>query len=145
MIDSAMIDEVTGIYEGTLSKPFLEFARRQLVNATLYKGPEQRTEGRYPMMLPAMVVPIDEFNQPIDDVVEVVTRDIASTSIGLFHQEPLPPHHKRLALHMFMAGVEVNLVLQLVWRGPMGPFFGSAGWYLDRLPEFPGFSLLYRD
>jgi hypothetical protein len=138
-----MIDEVTGIYEGTLSRPFIEFARRQLVNATLYKGPDKRTEGRHPMMLPALVVPIDERNQPIDDVFEVVTRDVASTSIGLFHQEPL--NHKRLALHMFMAGTEVNLVLQIVWKGPMGPFYGSAGWYVDRLEEFPGFALLYRD
>lgn len=133
-----MIDEVTGVYHGSLTKPFLEFARRQLVNATLHGGNEKRLEARHPMMLPALVVPIDERNFPVDETIEVVTRDVASTSIGLFHQEPLDPRHKRLALQMFMVGNEVNLVLQVVWRGPMGPFFGSAGWYLDRLDSFPG-------
>ena len=135
-----MIDEVTGIYSGTLSRPFLEFARRQLVNATLYRGAERRLEDRHPMMLPGLVVPVDESNQTIGEVSEVVTRDVATSSIGLFHQEPFD--EKRLALHMHMSGTKVNLIIKVIWKGPMGPFFGSAGWYVDKIDDFPGWPLM---
>ena len=90
------------------------------------------------MMLPALIVPVDEFNRPIGKIIEVVTRDVATSSIGLFHPDPLD--QKRFALHMVMSGAEVNLVVQIIWKGPMGPFFGSAGWYIEKLNEFPGFA-----
>lgn len=130
-----MIDEVSDGYTGQLSKPFIEFARRQLVNATRYCAVERRAEERHPMLIPAIVVPVDDDNRPIGDPMEVVTRDVASTSIGLFHEGPL--RNKRMALRMKLAGAEVNLLLQVIWHSEMGPFFGSAGWYVKKLDEFP--------
>lgn len=132
---SDIIDEVSASYVGKLSQPFLNFARRQLVNASGYSSVEVRSEERQPMMLPAVVVAIDDFDHPLGEVHEVVTRDVASTSIGLLHEEALK--HKRVALRMMLAGAEVNLVLQIVWQSEMGPYFGSAGWYVKKLNEFP--------
>ncbi len=130
-----IIDEVSQDYDGTLSREFIEFARRQLVNASTYRGSEKRGEGRQPMMLHAMVVPIDENNQAIGRPIEVVTRDVASTSIGLFHEQPL--EHKRHALKMRMAGVDICVVVSRIWMGEMGPFYGSAGWFVEQLSELP--------
>ena len=131
-----MIDEVTTEYCGAMSREFLEFARRQLVNATMYKGSEKRGEDRHPMMLPVLMVEIDEDNSPKGEVFEAVTRDIAESSIGLFHENCLG--RSRYSLQMDMAGVEVNLVVKLIWTGPMGPFFGSAGWFEKRSSKFAG-------
>ena len=130
------LEEQQASYEGSLSKPFLAFTRRQLVNALLHKGQEKRREHRHPMIIPAFVVPVNEDNEPIGDAFEVMTRDVASASIGLFHEEPL--RYKRLILNMILANTEVNLIIQIIWRGALGPFYGSAGWYVERVDSFPG-------
>jgi hypothetical protein len=122
-------------YTGTVSKELVDFARRQLVNATLYKGDERRREDRHPMMVPVLAVAVDENNQPLGDPFEAITRDVAATSIGLFHAEPIK--HDRLAIHMTLANTDVDLVIRLMWRRPMGPFYGSAGVYLEKLDRFP--------
>ena len=130
-----MIQTATYGYTGQLSSELVAFARRQLVNATLYKGDRRRREERHPMMLPVLVVPVDEDNQPISVPFEVITRDVAATSIGLIHAEQMP--HDRIAIHMTLANTEVDLVVELKWREPLGPFYGSGGDYLERLDRFP--------
>ncbi len=122
-------------YTGTLSSELVAFARRQLVNATLYKGDQRRREQRHPMMLPVLAVPVDDDNQPIGDPFEVITRDVAATSIGLIHAEQM--RHDRIAIHMTLANTDVDLVVELKWKGPLGPFYGSGGDYLERLDRFP--------
>ena len=130
-----MIQTATYGYTGQLSSELVAFARRQLVNATLYKGDQRRREERHPMMLPVLAVSVDESNQPIGDPFEVITRDVAATSIGLIHAEHMP--HDRIAIHMTLANTEVDLVVELKWREPLGPFYGSGGAYLERLDRFP--------
>ena len=130
-----MIDEVSASYQGTLSRSFVEFARRQLVNASMFHDPEQRNEDRHPMMLPVLMVPVNESNEPIGTVTEAITRDIASTSIGLFHENPM--ECERAVLHLKMAGVPVNMSVKIIGADEMGPFYGSAGWYTEKLDAFP--------
>lgn len=91
------------------------------------------------MMLPVLAVPVDEDNQPIGHVFEMVTHDVASTSIGLFHEASLTA--KRPAIQLVLAGIQVKLILQVIWKSPMRPFYGSAGWYREKLNRFPGDSL----
>lgn len=86
-------------------------------------------------MLPVLIVPIDDQNEPIHDVFEVVARDISSNSIGLLQVEPLK--HERYAIHFEMADEVVDLVLAIIWKSPMGPFYGSAGRFIERLENFP--------
>lgn len=122
-------------YTGTVSKELVDFARRQLVNATLYKGDERRREERHPMMVPVLAVGVDENNQPLGEPFDAITRDVATTSIGLFHAEPIL--HERLAIHMTLANTDVDLVITMKWKSPMGPFYGSAGVYVEKLDRFP--------
>lgn len=124
-------------YTGTLPQELVDFARRQLINAVLYKGDERRREQRYPMMLPILVVPVNTSNQAIGQTFEVISRDIASNTIGLFHVERIV--HPRLAIYMKLANTDVNLVIEVTWEGPLGPFRGLAGRYLEKLDQFPGY------
>lgn len=122
-------------YTGTLSSSLVAFAKRQLVNATLYKGDQRRREQRHPMMLPVLTVGVDQANAPISEPFEVITRDVAPASIGLLHAEHMP--FERIAIHFELAKTNVDLVIELKWREPMGPFYGSGGVYSARLDSFP--------
>ena len=67
---------------------------------------------------------------------EVISRDVSSKSIGLFHTDEI--EHERIAIHMNLADTEVNLIVALKWHSPMGPFYGSGGEYVEKLDQFPG-------
>ncbi|MGI9473957.1 MAG: hypothetical protein ACR2NZ_20605 [Rubripirellula sp.] len=122
-------------HTGNLPKELVDFARRQFVNATYYRGGERRSEQRHVLMIPVVVVCVDEDNQPLDEPFEVITRDVSATSVGLFHTDEIK--HDRIAVHMLLAGTEVNLIVSLKWRSPMGPFYGSGGIYIEKLEQFP--------
>lgn len=118
-----------------LPRELVDFARRQFVNATLYKGDERRREYRHPMVLPVRAVAVDFDAKPIGEPFDVITRDVSSTSIGVIHTNLVQSEY--LAIRLPMAGIEVNLMIELLWSGAMGPFYGAAGRYLRRLSEFP--------
>ena len=100
-----------------LSREFIDFARRQLVNATMFRTPNRRQEERFPMMLPIVAVAIDENNEPISEVFEMISRDVASATIGLFHQEPL--QHDRFAIRLCLAQTMTDLAVELIWQNQM--------------------------
>ncbi|MCM2369189.1 hypothetical protein [Aporhodopirellula aestuarii] len=129
-------------YSGTLSPELVAFARRQFVNATLYKGRQRRREERFPMTVPVVGVAVDELNQPTSDPFEMITRDVGAKSIGLIHEDPMI--HDRIAVHLEMGGADVDLVVVLKWRDALGPFYGSGGIYLERLERFPGHLVLHQ-
>ena len=118
-----------------LPKELVDFARRQVVNAILYKGDERRREERQPMMVPVRAVVVDEENQPLGDPFDLITRDISSNTIGLIYTEPVDA--ERMVVEFSIAGTTVTLVTETIWSGPLGPFYGCAGRYIDRLTEFP--------
>lgn len=53
----------------------------------------------------------------------------------LIHLVPIPA--ERLALHMVLVNTEVNLVARVVWRGPLGPFYGTGAEFISKLQHFP--------
>ena len=118
-----------------LSKELADFARRQLVNATLNGGIDRRREKRHAMMVPVLAVPVDDQNQPLGDPFQAITRDLCATSVGLIHADPI--EHDRLAIAMTIADTNVNLVISMTRKTPMGPFYGSAGKFVERLDRFP--------
>ena len=130
-----MQNQVVEPASASLSKEFVSFARRQLVNATMFHSPNRRDEDRFPMMLPVIAVAVDEHLQPASDVFEMISRDVASASIGLFHPEPLT--HERFVIRLDLAQTMTNLLIELIWQSQMGPFHGSAAKYLKKLEHFP--------
>ena len=121
---------------GHLPKELVDFARRQIVNATMFKGDERRNEGRHYMLLPVRVVPVDPFNQPTGAAYDLVTRDISASAISMLHTEQIVD--QRLAIQLRIGGEIVNVVIDVVWSEPLGPFYGAGGEFREKLDRFPG-------
>ena len=119
----------------TIPQELFDFARRQVVNALLYKGDERRREGRHPMVVPVRMVAIDEANRSLDEPFQVVTRDVSTNSIGLIHFDEF--EGDRFAIHLSLAQTDVFMAIELIWSGEMGPFYGAGGRYVEKLSEFP--------
>ena len=118
-----------------LSQELSDFAKRQFLNSTVYKGGERRQDKRHTMAIPVIVIRLDEDNQPVGDPLEVITRDVSPTSIGFFHTDALDTN--RIAVKLKLADTEVNLVVLLEWQADAGPFYGMGGVYVEKLDEFP--------
>lgn len=119
----------------TLPRELVDFARRQVVNAMLYKGSERRREGRYPMMVPVRALWLDDHYEPIGGHFDLITRDMSASAIGLLHTEPL--EGERMAIQFVIADTKVNMVIDMIWNREMGPFYGAAGRFVTRLDAFP--------
>ena len=119
----------------TIPQELFDFARRQVVNALMYKGDERRREGRHPMVVPVRMVAINDEHQATDEPFQVVTRDVSSNSIGLIHLDEITGEH--FAIHLSLAQTEVIMAIELTWTGELGPFYGAAGRYVQRLEQFP--------
>ena len=118
-----------------LPPELVDFAKRQFVNAHYYRGDERRSEERHPMILPVRAVAVDDNGNPTGDPFELVTRDVSATSIGMIHTDLVEADH--LAIELKLAGTQVDLMIQVMWSGEMGPFYGVAGKYTRRLSRFP--------
>ena len=134
-VEQMMLEAGPTSLTGNLPQELVDFARRQIVNATYYRGGERRRGNRHVMMVPVVVVGLDDDDQPAGEPFEVISRDVSATSIGLFHFDEIK--HDRIAIHMNVADTEVNLIVELKWRRPMGPFYGSGGEYVEKLDRFP--------
>ena len=119
----------------TIPQELFDFARRQVANALMYKGDERRRELRNPMVVPVRMVAVDNENVPIGDPFDVVTRDVSNSSIGLIHLNEF--QGDRFAIHMSLAQTDVFMVIALTWAGAMGPFYGAAGRYVEKISDFP--------
>jgi hypothetical protein len=88
------------------------------------------------MMLPVHAVWVDENNEPMGESFDLITRDMSSTGIALIHTRPIDS--ERMAIRFFIAETEVNLVIEMIWKREMCPFYGAAGRFVAKLDRFPG-------
>jgi len=119
-----------------LPRELADFARRQIVNATMYRGAERHSKDRYYMMLPVRAAPVDENNLAIGPTAEMITRDISASATSILHMDEITD--PRLVLQMTIAGTEVNVVIDVVWSNALGPFYGAGGTFSAKLDWFPG-------
>lgn len=119
----------------TPPKELVEFARRQVFNLSFEGGHERRSVERTAMVVPGFAQPIDDNFLPIGAPFDVVTRELSSKGAGLVHFDPI--FDEKLALFMCFEKESVNLVVQVVWHGPLGPFNGTGVEFIARLKEFP--------
>ena len=54
-----------------------------------YDGPERRHDERQPLVALVSAIPVDEQAQPIGEEFTVVTRNISTKGISLFHTAPI--------------------------------------------------------
>ena len=113
----------------------MAFVERQVRNARLYCGSEKRSEPRHFMAVPVIAVPVDEQFRAIGDPIALAARDISKKGIGLVHPQPIG--HGLTAVQMHLAGEEVNVVVDILWSKPLGPFECSGGGFVAKLDGFP--------
>ena len=115
----------------------VSFADRHIRNARanerLYL--ERRSETRQPLVLPVLVQPLDEDSTPVGEAFSAVTRDISPSGVGLIAAQPI--RHKQLALQMHLAHEEVNVIAEVRWCKPMGPFEGIGCRFIRKLNDEP--------
>jgi hypothetical protein len=116
-------------------RELLSFVERQIRNAPRHTGPERRSENRYLMAVPVLVQPVDKKHNPIGDAFAAVTRDISPTAIGLVHTEEVA--HRLLAIQMRLADELVNVIVELLWCEPLGPFEYLGARFVAKLDSFP--------
>lgn len=112
----------------------VDFAERQVRHAR-FEGSDRRTEKRHLMVVPALLLPLDSSGRAQGPPFPAVTRDISTKAIGLIHTDSL--RHSRLALHIQLAGVQANVIAELVWCQPLGPFYFSGCRFVEKLARFP--------
>jgi hypothetical protein len=78
---------------------------------------------------------VDEQGSALGAPFALVTRDISPKGIGLVHSEPMD--QTLLALQMYLAGEEVNLVADVQWCRALGPFYYFGGRFVKKLESFP--------
>ncbi len=71
----------------------------------------------------------------IGDPFVVVSRDISAKAIGLVHSERVD--ETLLALQMFLADEEVNLVAEVLWCKALGPYYYLGGKFIRKLDSLP--------
>ena len=131
-----MLEEVTENVGFEIDPPpeLIDFAERQVRHAR-FEGSERRAETRHLMVVPALLLPVDHQQRALGDSFPAVTRDISAKAIGLIHTDAI--RHNRLALHIQLAGAEANLIAELVWCQPLGPFYFSGCRFIKKLKRFP--------
>ncbi len=116
-------------------RELLSFVERQIRNARSCSGVERRSDRRYLMAVPVLAQPVDAEHNPIGGAFAVVTRDISPKSIGLVHTDKVD--HQWLALQMRLAGELVNVLVEVLWCEPLGPFEYVGGRFVAKLDSFP--------
>jgi hypothetical protein len=119
-------------------KELFDFAKRQVFNTKSRQGGERRVCERDAIAVPVVVQPVDKRLMPVGGAFHVVTRDLSPKGVGLVHLVPIPG--ESLALHMVLANTEVNLLVRVVWRGPLGPFYGTGAEFTSKLQHFPQYA-----
>jgi hypothetical protein len=113
----------------------VSFVRRRLRDAHLQRDVDRREEERHPILVSVFAQPVDEQYRAIGEPFALVTRDISEKGIGLVHTEPITDN--LLALHMSLAGEEVNVVVRLCWSKALGPFYYLGGEFVAKLTSLP--------
>ncbi|MEM7478403.1 MAG: hypothetical protein AAF483_25755 [Planctomycetota bacterium] len=123
-------------YIGTITDSFARFAKRQYMNATMYKGhDDRRCEERHPLLVVVLAVGLNAQNEPIGQPFEMITRDVSDSALGLISAEVL--QENRIAGMFELKGRNILFTAELIRRQSMGPYHGSAVRFVDELERFP--------
>lgn len=109
----------------------VSFVERHIRDVGVYRGAERRSDRRCLMVVPVTAQPLDDQLSAVGRPFVAVTRDISPTGIGLVHSAPID--ETLLALQMFLADEEVNLVVEVVWCRALGPFYYFGGDFVAKL------------
>ena len=117
------------------SAELVDFAELQ-VRTAQNTGVERRSQRRNLIVVPVLIRPCNHEFRACGDLVAGMTRDISKRAIGLIHEENLEQHNL-FAIQLDLADEHVNLMTEVVWCQPLGPYYFSACRFAQRLQSFP--------
>lgn len=117
------------------SPALLRFARRQAHNSAVIPDVERRSEARQILVEPVIVQRVDRLRKPLGMPLAAVTRDLSPQGVGLIFEQPMK--HNLVALQFALNGEQVCLLVDVLWREPVGPFEYAGCQILHELDEFP--------
>jgi hypothetical protein len=93
---------------------------------------ERRGVPRYPLVVPAIALPMNERLQPVDDPFVALTRDICTSGLCLVHTRAVQA--ELLAVELSdLQGEAMQLVMRLLRCRPTNRFYELAGAFLVRM------------
>ena len=99
----------------------LSFARRQHQLNPQYRHPlDRRSEERRKVIAPATIRPVTHQLRPLAGPIDVVTRDISQSGIGLVLDEK--PKHDYYTVKTTIGEEELYVLAMVIWCEPRGPF-----------------------
>jgi hypothetical protein len=103
------------------SSSLLAFVKRQVAQQELYNGPERRADLRHLLVMPVLVLPVDENIRVAGQPQAMVIRDVSPPGIGLVHEFPFD--HKRIVIQLSYPEDGKLLACEVRWSRPLGPFY----------------------
>ncbi len=108
------------------------FIERLADEIEFYDGPERRSESRRRVVVPVLVMPVDDNFERKGDVFQAVTRDVSTQSISLL--STIPSDLKHLAvLIKSLSGRELFVVIQVCRCDCIGDYYEIAGTFVSTL------------
>ena len=97
---------------------------------------ERRGTPRYPLVAPAIGLPMDQRLRPVDDAFAAMTRDISKSGLCLVHTRAV--RAELLAVELSdLQGETMQLVMRLLRCRPTNRFYEIAGAFLVRMATSP--------
>ena len=104
----------------------------QRLTPDAYDGPERRGEDRVPLVALVPAIEVDENSQPVGEEFTVVTRNISTRGISLFH--PTPIDAKYLAIELpGSQDVKTQVVMRIVHCRSVGQAQEIGGEFVTKL------------
>ena len=107
-----------------------EFILSLVASVQTYNGVERRADPRFPISIPVKVTPYDTQGNRSREKFVAVTRDMSASGIAFLHTAPIEEDFWLLEFgHPQAEGV--RLVLQVLYRRPVGPLWEIAGRFVN--------------
>ncbi len=120
---------------------YVECLIAQLADQGLfYRGPNRRSEERHRVALPVTATPLDQHLQPMGDSFVATTRDISNSGISIIHSASVASECQFLAVELCDTDRRfLQAAVEILRRGPVGPFKELAGKFVTKVRRFDPF------
>ncbi len=109
-----------------------EFIERLADEIEYYDGSERRTEARRRVVVPVMVMPVDDNFERTGNAFQAVTRDVSTSGISLLSTQDIDAEYLAVFLKT-LSGRELIVVIHVCRHDYIGVYYDIAGTFVHTL------------
>ena len=109
-----------------------EFIERLADEIEYFDGSERRTEARRRVVVPVMVMPVDDNFERTGDAFQAVTRDVSTSGISLLSTQDTDAEYLAVFLKT-LSGRELIVVIHVCRHNYIGVYYDIAGTFVNTL------------